>query len=182
MRDYMNPFKNILILALLGLLLSCRPSSVRAEYHQPSENQINAAFVYNAARYVSWPQSTSGTFLIGILGKGSLDRAWQELRGKQVHGRTLDVRKSDDLEELTSCQIIFIGVPSRKNISRTLLVLQEHPILTISDMNNFAQSGGIVHLFTENDRIRFKINLSAARQSGLKISAQLLKLAKEVIE
>jgi len=178
----MNQLKNILILALLGLLLHFRPTPACAENHQPSESQVNAAFVYNVARYVTWPQSTSGTFLIRILGKGSLDRAWQELKGKPVHGKSLDVRKSDDLEELTGCQIIFIGAPTRKNISRILLVLQEHPILTISNMNGFAQSGGMVHLFTENDRIRFKINLSAARQSGLKISAQLLKLAKEVIE
>jgi hypothetical protein len=178
----MNQLKNILILALLWLLLPCQPPYVWAENNQPSENQVNAAFVYNVARYVSWPQSTSGSFMIGILGKGSLDRAWLELKGKQVHGRTLEVRKSDDLEELTSCQIIFIGAPTRKNISRILLVLQDHPILTISNLNGFAQSGGMVHLFTENDRIRFKINLSAARQSGLKISAQLLKLAKEVID
>lgn len=177
----MNCLKTILILALL-VLLPALPASAAVENRQPSENQINAAFVYNVARYVTWPQSSGGTFTIGILGRGALDRAWQDLKGKPVHGRALEVRKSDDLDDLVNCQIIFINSPTRKNISRILLVLQEHPILTISDAHNFALSGGMVHLFTENDRIRFKINLSAAKQSGLKISAQLLKLAKEVIE
>ena len=179
----MTQIRNILLITLLGLLLlPCRPSPVRAESRQPSESQINAAFVYNVIRYVTWPQSNSNTLLIGILGRGSLDRAWLELKGKTVHGKTLDVRKSDDLEDLIGCQIVFIGAPTRKNVSRILLVLHEHPILTICDASGFAQSGGMVHLFTENEKIRFKVNLSAARQSGLKISAQLLKLAKEVIE
>jgi hypothetical protein len=178
----MTQLKHILILALLGLLLPCRFAPAWAENRLPSENQVNAAFVFNVASYVSWPQSSSGTFLIGIFGKGSLDKAWQDLKGKSVHGRIVDIHKSDDIEDLTNCQIIFIGAPAKKEISRILLVLLEHPILTISNANGFAQSGGMVHLLMENDRIRFKINLSAARQSGLKISAQLLKLAKEVIE
>lgn len=182
MRDYMTQLKNIFMAALLGLLILFRPAPTGAEIRPASENQVNAAFVYNVARYVSWPQAGNGTLLIGILAKGSLDPAWQQLKGKSAQGRILDIRRSDDLEELAGCQIIFIPNPTRKNLSRVLLALQDHPVLTISNTHGFAHAGGMIHLFTENDRIRFKINLSAARQSGLKISAQLLKLAKEVIE
>ena len=178
----MTHLKTIIMITLLGLRIFCCSPPACAENQLISENQANAAFVCNVARYVTWPQTSSKTLVIGVLGKGSLDRAWLDLRGKTVHGRILDVRKSDDLDDLINCQIIFIGSPKHRNISRILLALQVLPILTISDTSGFAQSGGMVHLFMENDKIRFKVNLSAVKQSGLKISAQLLKLAKEVIE
>jgi hypothetical protein len=41
----------------------------------------------------------------------------------------------------------------------------------------FAQAGGMIGLVEAEQGIRFAINLAAARQSNLKLSSQLLKLA-----
>ena len=53
-------------------------------------------------------------------------------------------------------------------------------MLTVSDMERFAHRGGIITLLTIQDRIRFEINVEAARRSGVKISSKLLKLANIV--
>jgi hypothetical protein len=53
--------------------------------------------------------------------------------------------------------------------------------LTISDTPGFVQAGGIIELKLRAGRIRFDINQGAARQVGLKLSSQLLKLADEVL-
>lgn len=178
----MNNLRIIILLAMLALRVFCSASPAWAENPLLNESQIKAAYVFNVARYVSWPQSGSDPFVIGVLGRGTLDSPWQGLKGKTVHGRTLEIRKSDDLEDLLNCQIIFITASKRKNLARILLQLQDYPVLTISDVDGFSQSGGMVHLIREEDRIRFKINLAAAQRSGLKISSQLLKLAKGVID
>lgn len=178
----MNKPGSIILPLVLALLLICLPPTARADSQQLNESRIKAAFVFNVARYVSWPAASNEPFVIGVLGRGTVDSAWQELRGKTVHGRTLDVRKSDDLDDLLNCQIVFITASKRKNLSQILLLLQDYPILSISDTEGFAQAGGMVHLIKEDDRIRFRINLAAAHRSGLKISSQLLKLAKGVIE
>jgi hypothetical protein len=41
-------------------------------------------------------------------------------------------------------------------------------------------SGGMIQLFVEENKVRFDINLTAAKKSGLAISAQLLRLARNV--
>ena len=51
------------------------------------------------------------------------------------------------------------------------------PILTVSDIDDFARAGGMIGLVEAEQRIRFDINLATARQANLKLSSQLLKLA-----
>jgi hypothetical protein len=54
------------------------------------------------------------------------------------------------------------------------------PILTVGDISGFSRDGGIVEFFLQTGKVRFDINLSAARHSRLKISSQLLKVARIV--
>ena len=55
-------------------------------------------------------------------------------------------------------------------------------VLTISDVDNFAQRGGIAQMFVENGKMRFELNLDVARQSRLELSSKLLVLAARVHE
>lgn len=60
-------------------------------------------------------------------------------------------------------------------------VLRDTPVLTVTDtLDNFANLGGIINLIPVEDKIRFEISVKNARQSRLKISSQLLKLANSV--
>jgi hypothetical protein len=52
--------------------------------------------------------------------------------------------------------------------------------LTVSNAKNFARSGGMIELFTENNRLRFIINLENAKRAGLRINPSLLQLAASV--
>jgi hypothetical protein len=54
------------------------------------------------------------------------------------------------------------------------------PIHTVGDVSGFSRNGGMVELFLQDGKVRFEINLAAARQSRLKISSQLLKVARIV--
>ena len=53
-------------------------------------------------------------------------------------------------------------------------------MLTVSDGNGFAHSGGTIELFTQQNRLRFIINLENARHAGLRISSNLLQLAASI--
>ena len=53
-------------------------------------------------------------------------------------------------------------------------------MFTVSDANNFAESGGVAQLIVENDRMRFAINIASAQRGRLNISSKLLSLAKIV--
>jgi hypothetical protein len=58
--------------------------------------------------------------------------------------------------------------------------MDAHAILTVSEIENFAQRGGIINLKKESNRVVFEINLDVVKRAGLAMNAQLLKLAKIV--
>lgn len=172
--------KNI-FLVVLAFQLLCTPSA-QAQEQLINENAAKAAFVYNVALYVSWPPPQSDTILVGILGKGPLEPEWKNLTGKALNNRKVKVFKSNDIEELLECQIVFIEESSPKKLSRILSQLKNYPILTIGDSPAFSNLGGMLHVSVKNNRITFVANQIQARSSGLEISSKLLKLATEVIK
>ncbi|TAK03147.1 MAG: YfiR family protein [Candidatus Manganitrophaceae bacterium] len=58
--------------------------------------------------------------------------------------------------------------------------MEHAPVLTVSDIGQFAKEGGMVQLLTEQNRVRFAINVAVIERAGLKPSSQLLKLAQIV--
>ena len=58
--------------------------------------------------------------------------------------------------------------------------IDTRPVLTIGESRNFIHAGGLINFYRKGKKIRFEINAQAARESGFKISSQLLKLARIV--
>jgi hypothetical protein len=89
------------------------------------------------------------------------------------------VRRITGVEDAGRCQIVYVG-RSERDQARNILKGIKAGILTIGDMNQFTSSGGIINFVIVENRVSFEINIDAAERSGLKISSQLLKLAKIV--
>jgi hypothetical protein len=68
------------------------------------------------------------------------------------------------------------GITAKQAIKVTV-GLNGAPVLTISDVDSFAQAGGIAQLYVEDGRIRFRINLDTTKRSHLQFSSKLLALA-----
>ena len=64
----------------------------------------------------------------------------------------------------------------------TLAASLEEGILTVGDIDRFAERGGTIHFYTENNKVPFKINLTAAERLGTKISSQLWRLGTIIRE
>jgi hypothetical protein len=56
--------------------------------------------------------------------------------------------------------------------------LKGMPILTIGETPGFAKRGCIINLIVEDNKVRFEVNLDAAKQADLTVSSRLLALAK----
>ena len=52
--------------------------------------------------------------------------------------------------------------------------------MTVSDIDGFAEAGGLMQFVIEENRVRFLVNLDVAKQSKLRVSAKLLALAHVV--
>jgi hypothetical protein len=149
----------------------------------PTEYEVKAAFLYNFAKYVEWPSAPAADapFVICVLGQdpfgGLLD---QTLSGKSIRERPLEVRRCAGVEEAAQAQIVFVGTSERADLPRILQALHGRPVLTVGEMDRFAERGGMVGFRVQGELVRFDINADQVAKAGLRMSSQLLKLARIV--
>jgi YfiR/HmsC-like len=161
--------------------------SARAQTQSAGEYQIKAAFLYNFAKFVEWPQGdladATRPFRICVLGQ---DPFGQELRDitseKTVNGHRLQIVLVADLQQARTCQILFIASSEKAQLKKVLETLEGSSALTVGDSKGFVELGGMINFVLEDDRVRFEVNHKAAERAGLKISSKLLTIAKSVTE
>jgi YfiR/HmsC-like len=164
------------LVAALGFE-QARGDSVTPEY------QVKAAFLYKFATYIHWPEATETTpapFVVGILGKDPFGSSLGTVvRGQNVHGKAIVIRKLARAEEALHCDVLFVSSSERERLPQILGALGSAPVLTVGDMDRFAERGGMINLITtEDNHIRFDINKAAIDRAGLKAPSQLLRLAR----
>jgi len=173
------------LLAHLGLvLLALLPAAACAQY---AEAEVKAAFVFNVAKFVEWPAERlpAGTPLrLCVLGPagvpaspGTFADALLALDGKTVQGHRLEVRAAATLPPLRPCHLLVL-VPDVPEARRALA--EEQGALTFGDGDDFVEAGGMIGISVAERRVRFDVNLEAARRGGIRLSAQLLRLARQV--
>ena len=155
---------------------------LRAQNALQREYEIKAAYLYNFINYIAWPADppAGATLTVGILGESPFGLALEPLKGKQVKGRAIAVKQIASAKDLEQCQIVFVCTSEKSRLPEILGHLKGAQVLTVSDIDGFAEQGGIINFISERNKVRFQINPEAARRIGLTISSELLKLAKLV--
>lgn len=163
---------------LCGAMLSLALTPAHAA---PSEYELKAAFIYQIARFVEWPGTpvnTGAPLRLCVLGGNPFGPALENIRGKPVGERKMEVSLLDMSADTRECNMLFIAAPAEKHLERIAALSRGTGMLTIGDTQEFARRGVMVNFFSQDGKIRFEVNLEATRQSGLKISSKLLSLAK----
>ena len=173
-----------LLLCLLGALICVPmlPADGGAQDAAVGEYEVKAAYLYNFAKFVEWPaesfSSASAPFEICIFGRDSFGEMLQNLtRGKQVNGRSFRIRSG---VAASSCHILFVSTSVTRQFQTILQGLQGRSVLIVGESEGFIERGGMINFVLEGGRVLFEVNQKAAQQAGLKISAKLLSVAKQV--
>jgi hypothetical protein len=172
----------LLVPGMLGVL---GPVPAFAQAPKAPEYSLKAAYLLNFTQFVEWPSnvfaSVDAPIVIGVLGEDPFGSALdQAVREKKVHGRSLEIRRSKQISDLRGCHVLFVCASEVKRLSEILAAARRSGILTVSDIDRFVEQGGVISFVTENNKVRFEINMNAAAAAELRISAQLLRLAKKV--
>jgi hypothetical protein len=168
---------------LAGFWLALPALSFAQSY--AGEQQIKAVFLLNFSQFVAWPAEAFPTpdspLVLGILGRDPFGRALDEaVTGERSGSHPLEVRRYRTPAEIQGCHILFISDSETPRLKQILPALQNRSILTVSNARDFAHYGGMIRFLTENNRIRLRINLAAARAAGLTLSSKLLRPAEIV--
>lgn len=178
----MRRAKGWLVAGLLGALVV---GSAQGAEPVSKEYQIKAAFLYNFANFVQWPEQSfdqaDSPLVIGVFGANpfgtELDKA---IRGRSINGHRLVATVVQTPAAARQTHLLFVGATEDSKLDELKAALGGAPVLTVGESAAFARLGGTITFVLRSDKLRFEINVGTAQKTGLKISAQLQKLATEV--
>jgi hypothetical protein len=151
---------------------------------QITPSEVEAAYLYNFAKFVRWPEGAiapSAPFAICILSEDGFGQTLDSMVANEtLQGHKIVARRISSILAAGECQIVFLGRSEEPRLSKDLATLEKKPVLTVSNMLGFLEGGGMIQLVLQNSRVRFAVNLTAAEQTGLSLSSELLKVAVHV--
>lgn len=146
-----------------------------------TEYQVKAAFIFNFTKFTDWPESgREASLTVCIAGRDPFGSALSAFDGRTVNGREFRVRRSVNSEDLRGCSILFLAQSEERRMNNFLHAAANHPILTVSDIEGFVDSGGMIGLVMADERVQFDVNLTAVHPTNLKLSSQMLRLARNI--
>lgn len=180
-------------IALIILVAACVAAASAAEPSAQGvdEYQVKAAFLYNFARFVEWPEEAfpraDSPLRVCVLGRHQFGRHLEILEGRSIRGRQVVVVESGSSRILAkSCHVLFVSRSGNEGAD----VLSEYsslPILTVTECEDGEPEQGIINLtkaWSESSgaadgrfRIVFEIDAAAAETARLELGSRLLELA-----
>jgi uncharacterized protein DUF4154 len=174
-----------LIILMLVMTLGQASNVWAQDSEASSEYLIKAGYIYNFAKLVEWPSNAfaqpDSPIVIGIVGTDPFGPIIDKvLEGKKVNGHPFVIKRLKPTADVKECQILFLSSSLGFHIADTIRLTRGTPVLTISEIPGFADRGGIIRLTLEQNKVRFEVNVEAAKEADLSISSRLLVLAKVI--
>lgn len=174
-------------LAIAFLLCLVASGTFAAAQTRAKESNIKAAFVYNFAKFVYWPQEAfagpGDRLYVCVSDTDPFGEVLQEtIHGRTAQSRTIEVRRWEAGREVGPCNIVVFDSSTAIDFTDRRREFEEHHVLTVAELEDFAEHGGIINFIRAGSNVRFQVNPAAASRSSIRISSQLLKLADIVTD
>lgn len=149
---------------------------------ESDEYSVKAAFIYNFAKFVEWPngsfEDTTTPFDLCIVGASNVADKLNTISDKKAQGRPFHVHSLNNPVEATFCHIVYYAGDQYVAAGEKAKRLNTQGLLTIGDSAQFVEGGGIIAFTVQNNKVQFRINIDAAHRAHLRISSKLLQLAE----
>jgi hypothetical protein len=167
-----------------GWLLIGLPGML-GQHSKPTEYEVKATYLYNFTHFVEWPakvgEGPSDSFDICVLGHDPFGAALNATVAQEtIAGKNVVARQIPVPEDAVNCRVLFISSSEDKRLKQILTRLGTASVLTVSDLPQFTEHGGMVQFVLEGNRVRFEVNSATAERAGLILSSELLKVAINV--
>jgi hypothetical protein len=165
--------------ALFGAL------NLSAQKSKANEYEVKATYLYNFARFVEWPARVEAvkrdTFAICVLGQDPFGPALDAIvAGETIDGKAVLAKRVSKLQDALNCRVLYVSSSEDSRLKEVLAAIDGVGVLTVSDIPQFSQRGGMIQFVLEGNKIRFEVNLANAGAAGLTLSSELLKVATTV--
>jgi len=170
---------------LLGIVVLLMPST-SAQAGRVEEYRAKANFLAAFPNFIDWPEeafpSEQAPFLLCVFGDFPFGTSLTEMtRGVSIRGRRIEVRWVHKDQDLRACHILFMSRSQVKSYGKILKAVQGASVLTVGESPEFLDSGGAINFIYDADRLQFEVNMAAANDARLRISSNMLALARHVV-
>ena len=164
------------------LMVPLRAVAADSPVERAPEAQVKAAFLLNFVRFAEWPSTPDdASLVICIVGDEAVAAALADtLAHPTPNGERVQVWRVSSEPSSRSCHVMYVAASEIRHFAPILDAVRGRPILTVSDANRFAKSGGMIELFVDAGHMRFAVNVDAVQQAHVHLGSRLLGLAKIV--
>ena len=144
-----------------------------------SQYPIISAYIYNFTQFTTWPaDAVKDTFTVCVVGRDPLGTSLDPLKNRTVDSKNIVIhRYGHYVSAVSACNVLFIADSERANVEMIVSALRGAPVLTMSDMDDFVDKGGMVEFGKKDQKIGIKIGLKSVQNAGISISSKLLRIA-----
>lgn len=169
----------------LLLLLASLASALAAPDVSNTELAMKTDALVNLPRYIQWPDSAfvvdRTPLMVGVYGHSKIHKALMDaVDGKVVNGRRVMVRRFY-WPQVPNSHLLFIAQSERHRLPWIMKKLEHSTTLTVSEFDDFLTYGGILRMSMKDEKIRFHVNGTAAKEVGLRFSSKFLSVADQVV-
>lgn len=147
--------------------------------------RIKAVYLYNFTRYFEWPGSMrEGNFVICTVGSNAglaseLNKVAQQ---KMVGTQKIEVKNVATINDAGRCNILYLLGDNSSALKEAMSTYKGKGTLIITEKSGMAKAGAIINFIVHENKQTFELNTATAQKNGLKVSANLKDLAKNVYD
>jgi hypothetical protein len=166
-----------------GVLAALANSALAQESAAVVERQVKAAFLYKFGGYVTWPQNAfarpDSPLVIAVAGADALaEDLGKTVAGRTVGDRPVTVRRVARGDSLSGIHMLFVGSAAGR-LADFIDPVRGRPVVVVTESEPWP-AGSIINFVVIDNRVRFDVAIDAAEQNGLRLSALLLSVARQV--
>jgi len=176
--------RNFVSLAL-AILFLFHSTFLPAQQTKAPESAVKATYLFNFSRFVQWPADAAAakgdSFSICVLGEDPFGAVLDTiLSGETIGGKPVMTKRVSKPQDALDCRVLYISASEEGRLKEILAGLDKSGVLTVSDIPQFSQRGGMIQFVLVGNKLRFEVNLTNAQTAGLTLSSDLLKVAVAV--
>jgi hypothetical protein len=147
-----------------------------------SLNGLKVAYTFHFLELIRWDEEGRTLEFCAYSSSPPGDEMLRAFRGRKIRNMQITTRRiARDDPSIASCKVVFIPDSAAPEVPALLRRLKDSQAVTISGVPDFVSAGGIIGLVVVGEQLRFDVNMRAAAQGRLKVSARLLELARNVV-
>jgi hypothetical protein len=171
------------LIVLCGVMCAAFASAQKV-----SEAQLKALYLYKIAKFVSWESGSKQSVHLCYIesSNATLDASVGQQLSKYVtqkNKQDMKVIHLKNLQEISSCDMLFIASSEQSALSNILPKVADKSILTVSDIKRFIFREGMIGFVTDSqNRVQMEANLRIIKSSGMRMSASALEVMVQVVQ